>query len=122
MDAKLINLLLAEDDPSDCNFLKQALSDCSKIMNFDVETAQNLSETLERLNSRDFEIILLDMELPDSNGIDTVEKIHSKSPNTPILVITEPLDEENAVEAIKKGADDYLIKRPILTDVLGRSI
>ncbi len=122
MDAKLINLLLVEDDPSDCHFLKQALSDCSEIMNFDVETTQNLSETLESLNSRDFDIILLDMELPDSSGIDTVEKIHSKSPHTPVLVITEPLDEETAVEAIKKGADDYLIKGKIFKDLLGRSI
>ncbi len=122
MDENLINLLLVEDDPSDCHFLKQALSDCSKIMNFDVETTQNLSETLERLNSTDFDIILMDMELPDSSGIDTVEKIYSKSPRTPVLVITEPLDEETAIEAIKKGADDYLIKGKIFKDVLGRSI
>lgn len=122
MDAKLINLLLVEDDPSDCHFLKQALSDCSEIMNFDVKTAQNLSEALERLNSSDFDIILLNMELSDSSGIDTVEKIHSKSPHTPALVITEPLDEKTAVETIKKGADDYLIKGKIFKDVLGRSI
>ena len=122
MDAKLINLLLVEDAPSDCHFLKQALSDCSEIMNFNVETTQNLSETLEHLNSRNFDIILLDMELPDSSGIDTVEKIHSKSPHTPVLVIVEPLDEKTAVEAIKKGADDYLIKGKIFKDLLGRSI
>jgi signal transduction histidine kinase len=122
MNAKLINLLLVEGDSSDCHFFKQALSDCSKIMYFDVETTQNLSETLERLNSKDFDIILLNMELSDSSGIDTVEKINSKSPHTPVLVITEPLDEETAVEAIKKGADDYLIKGKVFKDVLGRSI
>ena len=122
MNEKLINLLLVEDDPFDRNFLKQALSDCSKSMNFDVETTQNLSETLERLSSTDFDIILLDMELSDSSGIDTFVKIHSKSQHTPVLVIIEPLEEKTAVDAIKNGADDYLIKGKIFRDVLERSI
>lgn len=122
MNENEINLLLVEDDPCDRNFLKQALSDCSKSMNFDVETTQNLSETLERLSSADFDIILLDMELPDSSGIDTLVKIHSKSQHTPVLVIIEPLEEKTAVDAIKNGADDYLIKGKIFRDVLERSI
>ena len=122
MNENLINLLLVEDDPFDRNFLKQALSDCSEIMNFDVETTQNLSETLERLSSTDFDIVLLNIELPDSSGIDTLVKIHSKYPHTPVLVIIEPTEEKTAVEAIKNGADDYLIKGKIFKDVLGRSI
>jgi signal transduction histidine kinase len=118
----MINLLLVEDDPSACQFVKQALSDCSKIINFDVETTRDLSETIEILNCRDFDIILLDLELPDSRGIDTVIRIRAANPFISIIVMTEPDEEEIGIEAIKNGADDYLVKGKIFKDVLGRSI
>ncbi|MHC4395693.1 MAG: ATP-binding protein [Planctomycetota bacterium] len=122
MDKRMINLLLVEDDPSACQFVKQALSDCSKIINFDVETTRDLSETIEILNCRDFDIILLDLELPDSRGIDTVIRIRAANPFISIIVMTEPDEEEIGIEAIKNGADDYLVKGKIFKDVLGRSI
>jgi len=122
MDGKLINILLVEDDASVCCFVNQALSDCSKSVEFDIETAKDLSGAIELLNCKSFEVILLDPELPDSSGIDAVKQVHSLNPYTPVIVMTESADEEIGLQAIKNGADDCLVKGRISGDVLARSV
>ncbi len=122
MDDKLINVLLVENEASTCEFIKQALSDCSKTVSFAAQTAKNLSEALELLKQKEPDIILSDLDLPDSSGIETIKKIRSLNPYIPIIVMTELADEEFGVQTIKNGADDYLTKGKIFRDVLGRSI
>ena len=117
-----INILLVEADSSACQFVKQALYDCSKIKKFDVETTGDLSGAVEHLNCRNFDVILLSLELPDSSGIETVKKIHTSKPHIPIIAMMESANEEIDLQAIKNGADDYLVKGKIFKDVLRRSI
>ena len=123
MSGKTINILLAERDASTCDFVRQALADCSKTVKFNIETARELSEITELLNRKSFDIILLDMEIPDGRGIDVIKEIRGQSPHIPIIIVmTESADEEMEVQGIKSGADDYLVKGKIFRDVLGRSI
>lgn len=122
MDSEVINTLLVEDDPSSCQFVKQALSDCSKTVKFNTETAKDLATAIQLLNCKTFDIVLSDLQLPDSSGITTVKRIRTSNRHIPIVVMTELADEEIGVQAIKNGADDYLIKGKIFKDVLGRSI
>ena len=122
MDGEVINALLAEDDPSSCQFVKQTLSGCSKTVKFNTETAKDLTTAIRILSCKSFDIILSDLQLPDSSGIDTVKRIRASNPYIPIIVMTELADEEIGVQAIKNGADDYLVKGKIFKDVLGRSI
>ena len=122
MDGEVINALLVEEDSPACLFVKQALSDCSKTIKFNTETAKDLTTAIRLLNCRSFDIILLDLELSDSSGINTVKMIRASNPHIPIVVMTELADEGIGVQAIKNGADDYLVKGKIFKDVLGRSI
>jgi PAS domain S-box-containing protein len=122
MNGEVINALLVEGDLSSCRFVKQTLSDCSKTVKFHTETAKDLAAAIQILNCKPFDIILLDLQLPDSSGINTVKRIRASNPHIPIIVITELADEEIGVQAIKNGADDYLVKGKIFKDVLGRSI
>jgi len=122
MDGEVINVLLVEEDPSACLFVKQSLTGCSNTVKFNTETAKDLTTAIQRLNCKSFDIILSDLALPDSSGINTVRRIRASNPHIPIVVMTELADEEIGVQAIKNGADDYLVKGKIFKDVLGRSI
>ena len=122
MADKVINILLVEDDSLACRFVKLLLSDSSEAEKFDIETAGNLSGAIELLNHKTFDIILLDLQLPDSSGTNTVKRIHASNPHVPIVVLTALDGEEMGVQAIKSGADDYLAKGEIFRDVLVRSI
>ena len=118
----VINILLVEDDSLACRFVKLLLSDSSEAEKFDIETVGNLSGAIEFLNNKTFDIILLDLQLPDSSGTNTVKRIHASNPDVPIVVLTALDGEEMGVQAIKSGADDYLAKGEIFKDVLVRSI
>ncbi|MCK4820852.1 response regulator, partial [bacterium] len=122
MTSEVINVLLVEDDLSTSEFVKQVLCDCSKTVRFTAESAEDLSRAVELLNSKDFDIVLLDIKLPDSTGVDAVKQVHTLNPYIPVVLITELADEEIGLRAIKNGADDYLVKGKIFKDVLGRSI
>jgi DNA-binding response OmpR family regulator len=110
MHKESIKLLLVDDDAGDRKMVKLALARPSNIVNFEVETAETLSEATERLKNKDYDVVLLDLGLPDSQGIDTVQKTLAANPNVPIVVLTGLANEETGLEAIEKGAEDYLVK------------
>ncbi len=110
MSIKKIKILLVDDDPGDRRLTKLALENSSQEMEFVVETAGMLCECLECLKTNKCDLVLLDLGLPDSLGIVTVEKVHQANPKIPVIVLTGLDDEEIGVEAIKKGAIDYIIK------------
>lgn len=118
----LIKVLLVEDDEVDRRMAERALTRCSQQVKFDIEPVGTLSAATECLGGEDYDIVLLDMGLPDSNGIDTVRDIGKLNSRTSIVVLTGLDDEETGLLAIKNGAADYLVKGPSLADSLVRTI
>lgn len=119
---KSIRVLFVDDDVADRQLVKLALARSSQSVQFDIETAQTLSEATERLSGNKYDIVLLDLGLPDSSGIDTVQSIHNINPNIPIVVLTGLADEEIGLQAIRTGAEDYLTKGKSLEYALVRTI
>ncbi len=118
---KPIEVLLVEDNPGDARLIKEFLSDAGGTA-FEIEVAQKLSHGLGALSEKKFDVILLDLSLPDSSGLETVAKALSYAQQTAIIVLTGLDDEKLAVDAVRKGAQDYLVKGQIDTDLLSRAI
>jgi len=119
---KTICVLLVDDDRADRQLVKVVLARSLKSVQFNIETAETLSEATEKLSSNKYDIILLDLGLRDSNGIDTVQDVHNMNPNIPIVGLTGLTDEEMGLAAIRKGAEDYLTKGKSLEYALVRTI
>ncbi len=116
-----IKVLLIEDSSMDALFIKRVLEK-AKGVSFDLETVSLLEPGLNRLGQKKFDIVLTDLGLPDSRGFSTFEKVCAQARNTPVIVLTCLDDEEFAVRAIQSGAQDYLIKGKMGSDLLIRSI
>jgi two-component sensor histidine kinase len=114
------NVLLIEDNLGDIVLLKSMLDDAENL--FELKIVESLKDSLNTLNKSDFDVIVLDLGLPDSNGFETFIQVHDHSPQIPIIILTGLEDEELGVRAVKKGAQDYLIKAQINTKLLHRSI
>jgi len=114
MDNQRIKVLLIEDNPGDAGLIRQALAEArvasSLIPTLDLVYADRLSAGLARLSEYDIDAVLLDLSLPDSQGLDTVVKTHTQRSDIPIVVLTGLDDEIIAVQALQEGAQDYLIK------------
>lgn len=121
MDDKAIKLLIIEDNEDHIYLIHKMLKEARKSQ-FHVEIRKTLTKGLELLAEDGVDIVLLDLTLPDSLGLDTFGRIHAHAPNIPIIVITASSDEAQAMMAFQKGAQDYLIKGEINTDLLERSI
>jgi two-component system phosphate regulon sensor histidine kinase PhoR len=123
VSAKDIEILLIDDDQSYCRLVKMALARAGQPARFAVETAGSLAEGLKYLNSRSFDLVLLDLGLPDSFGLETFDRVHSACPDISVVMVTGLEDLNISVEAIQKGASDYLVKgADSLTDILVRTI
>lgn len=105
-------LLLIEDNENDAVLIRRFLTSGQK-MHIDVEVAGGLSSALKHLEGMKYDVILSDLGLPDSWGLDTFIKVHSACPDTPIIVLTGMDDEAIALEAMQKGAQDYFVKSHI---------
>ncbi len=116
-----INILLVEDNPGDARLLDVYLKGSFNTM-FSLSTTALLSKALELLENNIFNIIILDLSLPDSKGLDTFKKVYEYSPETPIIVLTGYEDESTGLNAMKLGAQDFLIKGKVNGKELTRSI
>jgi PAS domain S-box-containing protein len=115
-----IRVLIFEDNPGDAGLIEEMLEEsCEPFELIHVET---LKDGLEILRDNSFDVILLDLGLPDSDGIDTFYKIHQKVPNLPIVILTGLADESVALTAIQEGAQDYFLKKDLESKILDRSI
>jgi diguanylate cyclase (GGDEF)-like protein/PAS domain S-box-containing protein len=103
------NVLLIESNPDDARMLSTALAD-PRAGPCTVEKVGSLAEGLERLKSNGISVVLLDLFLPDSQGIETFDKLFRAIPRVPILILTCLADEDLAGEAVQHGAKDYLLK------------
>jgi signal transduction histidine kinase len=120
-DSKSIRLLLIEDDPVDVRVLRERL--LGEIgSHFEIENCDRLDSAFERLRMRRFDVVLLDLSLPDSDGSATIARLHRAVPDVPIIALTGSNNEEVIESAIRQGAEDYLIKGSVKTDILVRSI
>ncbi len=109
MDAQLLKVLLVEDNFKEAELLKEFLSEAPAIR-FELTHVRWLAPTLKLLERENFDVILLDLSLPDSQGLETIAQVRVQAPLIPIVVLTGIDDEELAVQAIRSGAQDYLVK------------
>ncbi len=121
-DKDLIKVLLVEDDEVDKQLVKRLLVKYPQPIEFAIESVNRLSTAIEYLGSRNYDIILLDLGLPDSRGIETVRRVSEINPHIPIVVLTGLDDEETGLLAIKNGATDYLVKGLPLDNLLVRTV
>jgi PAS domain S-box-containing protein len=104
-----IKLLLVEDNPADALFLQSTLNGHSPGQ-YATTVAATLGEAKSLLVQQMFEAVLLDLSLPDSQGLETITKLAAAAPNSPIVVLTGVADEKIVPEAVRSGAQDYLFK------------
>ena len=121
MPQEIIKILLIEDNPGDARLLQELLKDVISLQ-FQMEQIDCLSRGIQRLNEQAFDVILLDLSLPDSQGLETFVQLQRQVRDVPIVVITGLNDETLAVRAVQEGAQDYLVKGQVSSDVLARSI
>ena len=121
VETKLINVLLVEDEPADRLLIRTILDESSK-ESFLYHEAESLGQALELLTDNAFDVILLDLSLPDAQGIDTFSTAHAHAVDTPIIVLSGLNDENLAVKAVNLGAQDYLVKGQVDHFVLLRAI
>jgi len=122
MSAEKIDILMVDDDPGACRLVKLILAESRQPVEFVIESAGTLAEGLDALAGHSFDLVLLDLGLPDSDGLHTVDRMYKACPHIPIVVLTGLADEEAGVQAIKKGASDYLVKGRFFRDMLVRTI
>jgi len=120
MKEKIIRILLVEDNPGDVIIIKEMLKDIYD-GNFELEHFQRVDEGVEHINEN-FDIMLLDLNLPDSQGIETFNTMNKHAPELPIIILTGLVDEELAINIVSEGAQDYLVKGQIGMQLLSRSI
>lgn len=120
MDRKLTRTLIVEDNPGDAFLVQEQLADGS--CDFEVEAAEDLAAAMNAVTRKAPDVVLLDLNLPDSYGAETIRKMVHKLPNVPVLVLTGQDDEELAIRAVQEGAQDYLFKSELDKGHLVRAI
>jgi signal transduction histidine kinase len=118
---KCISILLVEDNSGDRRLISEMLAEASNVT-FDMKYADHLQAAMEYLGQNRADVILLDLGLPDSQGLETLRKIYAQVSETPIVVLTGLNDEMIGVQAVNEGAQDYLIKGQVDTNLLTRAI
>jgi len=116
-----IKVLLIEDNPGDARLIGEMLSEVNGAL-FDLENVDRLSDGLTRIQKGGIDAVLLDLGLPDSAGLDTFEKVHDQAPEVPIVMLTGLDDTELALEGVRMGAQDYLVKGRVDGDLLARTL
>ena len=113
-------VLLVEDNRGDQRLVEIALESSSGA--YEVSTASSLEEGLALIGAQTFHVLLLDLNLPDSHGMETFQRTAAIAPPTPLAVLPGSSDEEIAVEAVQAGAQDYLVKGEAALSMLPRVI
>jgi diguanylate cyclase (GGDEF)-like protein len=121
MSDSLNTILLIEDNPGDARLIELMLAEDPESP-FRVSCVDRLSRGLEFLTSEKPGLVLLDLSLPDSQGLDTFDKVYAHSPTVPIIVLTGNDDHIIALSAVKTGAQDYLVKGKLDRELLVRAM
>lgn len=121
MNEKALQVLLVEDNAGDARLLREMFHK-EEARGFELTHLLRMSEALDHLAKGAVDIVLLDLGLPDGHGVDTVRRMHAAAPGVPLIVLTGLDDETFAVQAMKEGAQDYLIKGQIESRALPRAL
>jgi len=120
-EAEIVRVLLVEDNPGDVRMIREMLAEV-KHDGFSLEYAEQLSTGLERLAEGGIDMVFLDLSLPDSRGFDTFAEAYARAPQVPIIVRAGLDDEQVAVRAVREGAQDYLVKGHVDSNLLVRAM
>jgi Flp pilus assembly CpaE family ATPase len=118
---KECNVLLIEDNPGDARLVQEMLAD-AEAGSFRVQIAESLVAALDALAHGGFDVALVDLSLPDSNGLETLLTVQRHAPSMPIVALTGLKSESMALAAVEKGAQDYLVKGTLTTESLVRAL
>lgn len=121
MDQKNVRILLIEDNPDDVFFLRMVLHKADGTT-FNIEPVDDLATGIERVKQSNVDVVLLDLTLPDSVGLDTFKAIKAHAREVPIIVLSGVDDETIAVNAVHAGAEDYLVKGRVDSQLITRAI
>lgn len=121
MKKQSIKILLVEDNQGDAISIREMLSE-SKELDYEVVHTTRLDEGIKILVKDHFDLILLDLGLPDSSGMDTFNIMKYNAPDLPIIVLTGLDEHIFAVSAVGRGAKEYLVKGEINSKLLTHSI
>jgi two-component system cell cycle response regulator len=105
---KPIRVLLIEDNPDDVEVVKRSLR--SDRQSYSIKTVDRVAASLPTLDEKKADLILLDLGLPDSTGLESFDRLRAQAPDVPVIILTGENDLETARDAVRKGAQDYLIK------------
>ncbi|MDX1943833.1 MAG: response regulator [Pirellulaceae bacterium] len=114
-----IDVLLVEDSSSDAFFVREALSEFGE---FSLSRVERLADALDFLRENEPSIVLLDLGLPDSQGLETLTRFRRQAPELPVIVLTGRDDEELSIQTAQQGAHDYLVKSQLMGGNLRRTI
>src|SRR5262245_18975337 len=111
MESSLVRILLVEDSPDDAALVRRKLErETGEGSRFRIQHCTTLQEGLDQIGKREVDVVLLDLHLPDSHGLETVARVRDLDASVPIVVFTMAGDEETAMGALRAGAQDYLVK------------
>ncbi len=104
-----VKILLVEDNAGDARLIREALAEDRRAA-YELTWVERLNQGIEKLNAGEFDLVLLDLALPDSRGLETLGRLRASAPAAPVVVLTGLDDEEAAYAAVRDGAQDYLVK------------
>lgn len=114
---KLFNVLLVEDNPGDAYLIQEQFK-TAKTDRYHLTHVEYLATAISSLAKNSFDIILLDLSLPDSQGLETLKTVKEYSWEIPIVILSGINDEEFAIQAVRQGAQDYLVKGQVTGEIL----
>ncbi|WP_226005510.1 bacterio-opsin activator domain-containing protein [Natrinema salinisoli] len=128
-----LQILLIEDNPGDARLIQEMLRDTEELAQRvhpgeatgqtpEISRETRLENGIDVIDSEPTDIVLLDLNLPDSEGVNTLERVHEAAAETPIVVLTGVRDQQVGVEAIQRGAQDFLVKDEVTSELLIRTI
>lgn len=121
MDITPMHVLLVEDSPTDADLLRRVFLRSGK-EHWQMTQVERLANAIAQCQENSFDVVLLDLGLPDSDGLETVTEFRANVPTMPVVVLTMMDDDELALQVMAQGAQDYLVKDQITTQLLVRSL
>src|SRR5262245_48631975 len=118
---RFLKALLVEGDSQFASAMRESLSTLTGAR-IDLRASETLDQALRRIRLEHFDAVLLNLFLPDSQGPDTFARIHSQAPTLPIIIVTSCDNDALALESVRQGAQDYLVKSKVDGKILSRVI
>ncbi len=120
-DDKKLRILLVEDNPGDARLVEEALKESGE-QNYELAHVDRFQKAVDTLKELPFQLILLDLTLPDSQGVETFSRMRALYPKIPIVVLTGYDDESMAFDALQGGIEIYLIKDKVDSNLLMQAL